>query len=754
MSESSLSTLVVRAQTGDRAAYDDIVLRFQDMAVGYASALLGDFHLAEDAAQEAFVGAWTELPRLHEPAAFPGWFKRIVFMRCNRVLRKRQPVAIEHAAAIEQAAAESLATFNPGLVTADPEEELESRDEKTRVMGAIGRLPDEERMAVLLFYISTYSHREVGSFLGLSASTVNNRLRSARKRLRKEMLKMAKRALPGQAPSRDERFAQRVAYLLQPEDMKTDRYQYGVEAVDGHQAWALFCASGAGDLARVSALLDRDPRLVNAQYWYQFPIHMAVREGHAEVVQLLLQAGADPGQSRYTYNSWNQLLAIAEERGYSGVKALLEAAMRERFGYDPGFAELAEAIKERDPARVEEVLAGRPELIQASDALGNGPLHWAAMTRQIDLVDFFVARGAELESRRADGQTPLLVALNGDYWYRSRDLPAEAPKDAWVVTRHLLARGAEYVLSVACATGDEARVDEVLASDPIQARTLDPCRRSPLRYAAGKGHMRIVEKLLELGADPNLPEENAPNGGGLFSACAGNHLETAKLLLDRGADPNAQVDSSGSCLTIVEFNHGDEGRRMQDLLREYGAVTPPFAMDDAELERAVREGYSITAHPQFLHELMGRKNTSLIGAFLETTPDVADRFRLTDIWGGNYPSDPDTIRAMADRGLDLCRANWIGRTFLHGCAEKGDVAAARAFLELGADIDAIELEYGGTPLAAAARSGQDEMVRFLLDQGADPNAPSSSVWARPLYWAEKEGHDEVAALIKNRINPD
>ena len=58
-------------------------------------------------------------------------------------------------------------------------------------------------------------------------------------------------------------------------------------------------------------------------------------------------------------------------------------------------------------------------------------------------------------------------------------------------------------------------------------------------------------------------------------------------------------------------------------MREYGAVTPPFAMDDAELERAVREGGSITAHPQFLHELMGRKNTSLIAAFLETTPTSA-----------------------------------------------------------------------------------------------------------------------------------
>ena len=88
MSDTDLSSLVIRAQTGDRIAYDGIVRRFQDMEVSYASALLGDFHLAEDAAQEApLSGAWTELPRLREPAAFPGWFKRIVFMR------RRHPAA-------------------------------------------------------------------------------------------------------------------------------------------------------------------------------------------------------------------------------------------------------------------------------------------------------------------------------------------------------------------------------------------------------------------------------------------------------------------------------------------------------------------------------------------------------------------------------------------------------------------------------------------------------------------------------------
>ena len=91
------------------------------------------------------------------------------------------------------------------------------------------------------------------------------------------------------------RFALR---MTQPEEMKTNAYVYGVEKLNGHDAWALFKACAAGDMPKVKALLAKDRRLVNAQFWYQFPIHMAVREGHAEIVKLLLDQGADPGQSR------------------------------------------------------------------------------------------------------------------------------------------------------------------------------------------------------------------------------------------------------------------------------------------------------------------------------------------------------------------------------------------------------------------------------------------------------------------------
>jgi DNA-directed RNA polymerase specialized sigma24 family protein len=64
-------TLIRSAQNGNAEAYSQLVRRFQDMAYGYAYAILGDFHLAEDAAQEALIEAYRCLPGLQEPLAFP-----------------------------------------------------------------------------------------------------------------------------------------------------------------------------------------------------------------------------------------------------------------------------------------------------------------------------------------------------------------------------------------------------------------------------------------------------------------------------------------------------------------------------------------------------------------------------------------------------------------------------------------------------------------------------------------------------------
>ncbi|MHC4648438.1 MAG: RNA polymerase sigma factor, partial [Planctomycetota bacterium] len=78
-----LKSLVVRARDRDVAAYGQIVGRFQDMAYGFCYSILGDFHMAEDAAQDAFIEAYERLGELRNPAAFPGWFRKVLFKQCD-----------------------------------------------------------------------------------------------------------------------------------------------------------------------------------------------------------------------------------------------------------------------------------------------------------------------------------------------------------------------------------------------------------------------------------------------------------------------------------------------------------------------------------------------------------------------------------------------------------------------------------------------------------------------------------------------
>src|ERR671932_1674544 len=92
--DADLATLIRQVQQGNPDAYEPIVRRFQDMAVGYSFARLGDVHLAEDAAQEAFLSAFRDLAQLRDPAAFPGWFRTVILKHCDRIARRRRVVTV------------------------------------------------------------------------------------------------------------------------------------------------------------------------------------------------------------------------------------------------------------------------------------------------------------------------------------------------------------------------------------------------------------------------------------------------------------------------------------------------------------------------------------------------------------------------------------------------------------------------------------------------------------------------------------
>jgi RNA polymerase sigma factor (sigma-70 family) len=188
-----------------REAFGELVIRFQDMAFACAFAVLRDSYLAQDTAQEAFVIAWQKLAQLREPAAFPGWFKRIVITQCTRMMRCRRLQFLP----LDAGAGKS--TDDPG-----PHVSAERRDLVTKVLQAINALPENERLVTTLFYVNGYTQADIGEFLEVPVTTVNKRLYSARQRLKGSVVELFKGDLQQQRPSRDEKFANEVNTKLRP----------------------------------------------------------------------------------------------------------------------------------------------------------------------------------------------------------------------------------------------------------------------------------------------------------------------------------------------------------------------------------------------------------------------------------------------------------------------------------------------------------------------------------------------------------
>ena len=168
-----LLPLIERAKSGDLAAFGEIVSAYQDMACACAHAVLGDVHLAQDAAQDAFVEAYRCLAKLHEPAAFPGWLRRIVRRRCGRLIRRKHlPTA---------PLGEALTVPCPD---SDPATLAEEREMRDGVLMAIRSLPDRQRMVTSLYYMQGHSQRDIAAFLGLPVTTINSRLHASREQIK------------------------------------------------------------------------------------------------------------------------------------------------------------------------------------------------------------------------------------------------------------------------------------------------------------------------------------------------------------------------------------------------------------------------------------------------------------------------------------------------------------------------------------------------------------------------------------------
>lgn len=157
-----LAGTVVRAATGDRAAFGRLVEAEWDRLVRLARTVVGDGD-AEDVVQEGLLRAWRALPGLRHPESFPTWVARVVLRRCFRRNRRHRPgVPLEAAREPE---------VHPGVEAGLDVERL------------LAMLAPRQRAVLHLTVVEGLSDREIGTLLGITAGSVRAHRRRARNAL-------------------------------------------------------------------------------------------------------------------------------------------------------------------------------------------------------------------------------------------------------------------------------------------------------------------------------------------------------------------------------------------------------------------------------------------------------------------------------------------------------------------------------------------------------------------------------------------
>jgi ankyrin repeat protein len=158
--------------------------------------------------------------------------------------------------------------------------------------------------------------------------------------------------------------------------------------------------------------------------------------------------------------------------------------------------EVFAAIQDGDSAGLQALLAANPALAQSTNAVGVSALLTAVYDGRTDMVASLIEHGAELD------------------------------------------------LFSAAATGNTARLAELLSERPTSVNDHSPDGWTSLALAAHFNQVDAARLLLEQGADPGIRSHNSNGNTPLHAALAGRNLETARLLLEKGADVNA-ADAAG-----------------------------------------------------------------------------------------------------------------------------------------------------------------------------------------------------------------
>ena len=180
--EKSDVELIRSILSGDDSAFSELVQKYQKSVHALAWRKIGDFQIAEEITQDAFLKAYEKLATLKNPNQFAGWLYVIASNLCSDWHRRKKPTM----QSLEATKTKTLEKTAYERYVAEEREKAAAEHRRELVKNLLEKLPESERTVVTLHYLGEMTSEAISKFMGVSVNTIRSRLRRARKRLEKE----------------------------------------------------------------------------------------------------------------------------------------------------------------------------------------------------------------------------------------------------------------------------------------------------------------------------------------------------------------------------------------------------------------------------------------------------------------------------------------------------------------------------------------------------------------------------------------